>query len=70
MNGLKIEAPLRNKKCRHQPRFEIRGRRLQSLCWRELPLGPRTSAVDKVVDKLCALIVRDNLIKWPNSGSF
>ena len=34
MNGLKIEAPLRNKKCRHQPRFKDRGRRLQSLCWR------------------------------------
>ena len=35
-------------------------------------LQPRTSVlpVDKVVDKLCALIVSDNLIKWRNSGSF
>ena len=35
-------------------------------------LQPRTSVlpVDKVVDKLCALIVSDNLIKWRNSRSF
>jgi hypothetical protein len=35
-------------------------------------LETRTSVlpVDKVVDKLCALIVSDNLIKWRNSGSF
>ena len=26
--------------------------------------------VDKVVDKVCALIVSDNLIKWRNRGSF
>ena len=37
---------------------------------RNLALEPRTSAVDKAVDKLCALIVRDNLIKCRNSGSF
>ncbi len=30
----------------------------------------RTSAVDKVVDKLCALVCWDNLINWLNSGSF
>jgi hypothetical protein len=45
------------------PQFKGRGRRLQSLWWRELARETRTSAVDKVVDKLCALIVRDNLIK-------
>ncbi len=35
-------------------------------------LQPRTSVlpVDKVVDKLCTLIVSDNLIKWRNSSSF
>jgi hypothetical protein len=26
--------------------------------------------VDKVVDKLCALVCWDNLINWLNSGSF
>ena len=35
-------------------------------------LQPRTFVlpVDKVVDKLCAFIVGDNLIKWRNRGSF
>jgi hypothetical protein len=27
-------------------------------------------AVDKVVDKLCALVCWDNLINWLNTGSF
>ena len=35
-------------------------------------LQPRTSVLtlDKVVDKLCALIVSDNLIKWLIAGVF
>ena len=39
-------------KCSSNPRFEIRGRRFQSLCWRELALETRNLGSGKVAGKV------------------
>ena len=38
--------------------------------WRFLQRGYWSFAVDKVVDKLCAVVCWDNLINWLNSECF